>query len=117
MHEWLQLLSCSGLYGVEITRLRDCLIGSRLVFGVDMGPHWDTLRVFGQQRLVLRDARLGLFIETPGEPAELEGLAREIRLRQAVDHCASGAHRFFFGPHTPWNQESQPPPMFPEMVN
>jgi len=90
--EWGNIVRCSQPCGVEITRLKDCVLGSRIVVTLDIGKNWDSFRVITQHRLILRDERRRLYIEIPGEVAELEALAREILVRQSVDSRAtSGA--------------------------
>lgn len=117
LREWFQLLCSTGLYGVEITRLRDCSLDSRIGVGVDLGPNWDSFRVSSKVRLILKDDRLGLFIEIPGSAVELQNLAREIALRQAVDRSATngfGANASFFGQWSANEEESRSSHMSPE---
>mmetsp|Transcript_9904 Transcript_9904/g.15859 ORF Transcript_9904/g.15859 Transcript_9904/m.15859 type:complete len:603 (-) Transcript_9904:31-1839(-) len=119
VREWIQLLCSSGLYGVEITRLRDCTLDSRIGVGLDFGTNSDSLRVATKVRLVLKDDRLGLFIEIPGSAGDLQKLAREIAIRQAVDRSATngcGARGSFFGQWSAQDesQEARSPRMFPD---
>merc|ERR1712226_383642 len=85
VHEWCRLIRSSTPCGVEITRLKDCTMTSRVVFCMDAGQ----IGLRPQNRLVLWDARLRLFIEIAGSDAELQALGREVAIRQAVDSRAT----------------------------
>merc|ERR1719161_2224539 len=87
--EWVTLVRCSALCGVEVTRLKDCKMRTRNVFNLSFGDGWDSLRIVVQTRLTLQDTKRGIFIEIPGELHELQKLAKEIAMRQSVDDRAS----------------------------